>query len=202
MLPTWTHGLSTRLKSYFLCCPVDEQKRWFSKLHSAANKWNPSIGRRILVFLYLIFQKIQESYADNSYCQGNNPIHFTQFMSSCHAAVFFQGTEFWHQSSALLQVSTILESFDSCRCVCLPAKNMSLKTLPLLFINLGGEMMYILDQRLKAQNIPLEKARKGSQWALFDSIELDCRSRSVYIVYIYTINNSICCQGKGMESGS
>ena len=38
---------------------------------------------------------------------------------------------------------------------------MSLKTLPLLFINLGGEMMYILDQRLRAQNIPQEKAQKG-----------------------------------------
>lgn len=37
---------------------------------------------------------------------------------------------------------------------------MSLKTLPLLFINLGGEMMYILDQRLKAQSIPQEKAQK------------------------------------------
>ncbi|KAK7107490.1 protein OSCP1-like [Littorina saxatilis] len=37
---------------------------------------------------------------------------------------------------------------------------MSLKTLPLLFINLGGEMMYILDQRLRAQNIPQEKAQK------------------------------------------
>ncbi|XP_064629355.1 protein OSCP1-like [Lineus longissimus] len=37
---------------------------------------------------------------------------------------------------------------------------MSLKTLPLLFINLGGEMMYILDQRLRAQNIPQEKAKK------------------------------------------
>lgn len=37
---------------------------------------------------------------------------------------------------------------------------MSLKTLPLLFINLGGEMMYILDQRLRAQNIPEEKAKK------------------------------------------
>ncbi|XP_046574652.1 protein OSCP1-like [Haliotis rubra] len=37
---------------------------------------------------------------------------------------------------------------------------MSLKTLPLLFINLGGEMMYILDQRLRAQNIPSEKAKK------------------------------------------
>jgi len=38
---------------------------------------------------------------------------------------------------------------------------MSLKTLPILFVNLGGEMMYILDQRLNAQNIPPEKAKKG-----------------------------------------
>nr|XP_022293633.1 protein OSCP1-like isoform X3 [Crassostrea virginica] len=37
---------------------------------------------------------------------------------------------------------------------------MSYKTLPLLFINLGGEMIYILDQRLRAQNIPNEKSRK------------------------------------------
>ena len=38
---------------------------------------------------------------------------------------------------------------------------MSLKTLPLLFINLGGEMLYILDQRLRAQNIAKDKASKG-----------------------------------------
>lgn len=37
---------------------------------------------------------------------------------------------------------------------------MSLKTLPILFLNLGGEMMYILDQRLRAQNIAEEKAKK------------------------------------------
>ncbi|XP_078537331.1 protein OSCP1 isoform X2 [Lissotriton helveticus] len=37
---------------------------------------------------------------------------------------------------------------------------MSLRTLPLLFINLGGEMLYILDQRLRAQSIPGDKARK------------------------------------------
>uniref|UniRef100_A0A665T9B8 Organic solute carrier partner 1 n=1 Tax=Echeneis naucrates TaxID=173247 RepID=A0A665T9B8_ECHNA len=37
---------------------------------------------------------------------------------------------------------------------------MSARTLPLLFINLGGEMLYILDQRLRAQNIPSDKARK------------------------------------------
>ncbi|XP_001510354.3 protein OSCP1 [Ornithorhynchus anatinus] len=37
---------------------------------------------------------------------------------------------------------------------------MSVRTLPLLFLNLGGEMLYILDQRLRAQNIPADKARK------------------------------------------
>ncbi|XP_008692613.2 protein OSCP1 isoform X2 [Ursus maritimus] len=37
---------------------------------------------------------------------------------------------------------------------------MSVRTLPLLFLNLGGEMLYILDQRLRAQNIPGDKARK------------------------------------------
>jgi hypothetical protein len=33
--------------------------------------------------------------------------------------------------------------------------------LPLLYINLGGEMMYIIDQRLIAQNISADKALKG-----------------------------------------
>ncbi|XP_055467068.1 protein OSCP1 isoform X2 [Psammomys obesus] len=37
---------------------------------------------------------------------------------------------------------------------------MSVRTLPLLFLNLGGEMLYVLDQRLRAQNIPGDKARK------------------------------------------
>uniref|UniRef100_A0A8C9S8W4 Organic solute carrier partner 1 n=1 Tax=Scleropages formosus TaxID=113540 RepID=A0A8C9S8W4_SCLFO len=37
---------------------------------------------------------------------------------------------------------------------------MSMRTLPLLFINLGGEMLYILDQRLQAQNVPTEKTSK------------------------------------------
>lgn len=40
---------------------------------------------------------------------------------------------------------------------------MSTRTLPLLFINLGGEMLYILDQRLRAQNIPADKAKKGRE---------------------------------------
>lgn len=37
---------------------------------------------------------------------------------------------------------------------------MSLKTLPLLYLNMGGEMVYILDQRLKAQNVKKEKSTK------------------------------------------
>lgn len=37
---------------------------------------------------------------------------------------------------------------------------MSLKTMPVLFFNLGGEMLYILDQRLQAQKIAPEKCRK------------------------------------------
>ena len=39
---------------------------------------------------------------------------------------------------------------------------MSSRTLPLLFLGLGGEMLYILDQRLRAQSIPPDKARKGT----------------------------------------
>ncbi|XP_071760663.1 protein OSCP1 isoform X1 [Centroberyx gerrardi] len=50
---------------------------------------------------------------------------------------------------------------------------MSSRTLPLLFINLGGEMLYILDQRLRAQNIPADKAKKVSIVA--DWIEADRR---------------------------
>ena len=37
---------------------------------------------------------------------------------------------------------------------------MSMKTMPLLFFNLGGEMLYILDQRLQAQKISSEKCAK------------------------------------------
>ncbi len=38
---------------------------------------------------------------------------------------------------------------------------MALRTLPLLYLNLGGEMMYVLDQRLMAQNVDPEKSSKG-----------------------------------------
>lgn len=37
---------------------------------------------------------------------------------------------------------------------------MSQLTMPLLVVNLGAEMVYILEQRLKAQNIPADKSCK------------------------------------------
>ncbi|CAB1350839.1 unnamed protein product [Coregonus sp. 'balchen'] len=37
---------------------------------------------------------------------------------------------------------------------------MSMRTLPLVFINLGGEMLYILDQRLRAQNTADDNTQK------------------------------------------
>ncbi|KAI3358790.1 hypothetical protein L3Q82_015187 [Scortum barcoo] len=37
---------------------------------------------------------------------------------------------------------------------------MSVRTLPLVFINLGGEMLYILDQRLRAQNTSEDNSEK------------------------------------------
>lgn len=36
----------------------------------------------------------------------------------------------------------------------------SLLAMPMLVINMGGEMVYILEQRLRAQNIPTDKSRK------------------------------------------
>lgn len=38
---------------------------------------------------------------------------------------------------------------------------MSMRTLPLVFINLGGEMLYILDQRLRAHNTSEDSSEKG-----------------------------------------
>lgn len=40
---------------------------------------------------------------------------------------------------------------------------MSMRTLPLVFINLGGEMLYILDQRLQAHNTSEDNSEKGKR---------------------------------------
>lgn len=45
---------------------------------------------------------------------------------------------------------------------------MSLRALPLQFLNLGGEMMYVIDQRLRAQAIPENQATKGETTVAFD----------------------------------
>ena len=37
---------------------------------------------------------------------------------------------------------------------------MSHRNLPVLFINLGGEMIYIIDARLKAQMVEKDRANK------------------------------------------
>lgn len=41
------------------------------------------------------------------------------------------------------------------------ARRGAMLAMPLLVMNMGGEMVYILEQRLHAQNIPVEKSRKG-----------------------------------------
>lgn len=41
---------------------------------------------------------------------------------------------------------------------------MSEKALPILFLNLAGEMLYVLDQRLYAQKIPTEKGKKSKYY--------------------------------------
>ena len=38
----------------------------------------------------------------------------------------------------------------------------TLLAMPMLVINMGGEMVYILEQRLRAQNIPKDKSSKGA----------------------------------------
>ena len=37
-----------------------------------------------------------------------------------------------------------------------------LLAMPLLIINMGGEMVYILEQRLHAQNVPMDKSKRGA----------------------------------------
>ena len=38
---------------------------------------------------------------------------------------------------------------------------MSIEALPVLYYNMSGEMLYIVEQRLNAQNIDSSKAEKG-----------------------------------------
>ena len=42
------------------------------------------------------------------------------------------------------------------------AGEMSAFCMPMLIINMGGEMVYILEQRLHAQNVPMDKSKRGA----------------------------------------
>lgn len=74
-------------------------------------------------------------------------------------------------------------------CDCLPIlaalhpspERMSTRTLPLLFINLGGEMLYILDQRLRAQNIPADKAKKGRWQLIWQRLDKASHIKTLYL---------------------
>lgn len=55
----------------------------------------------------------------------------------------------------------------------------SLLAMPMLVINMGGEMVYILEQRLRAQNIPTDKSRKGECCVAFLCCGIPARVRVV-----------------------
>ena len=57
---------------------------------------------------------------------------------------------------------------------------MSEKALALIFINLGGEMLYVLDQRLFAQKINREKGNK-SKLVLLESSPDFSPKKSIYL---------------------
>ena len=61
----------------------------------------------------------------------------------------------------------------------------SLYSVPLLYLNLGGEMMYILNQRLNAQRIPKDKAKKGMLREITCSFKFRI-VKGVSLVYIRT----------------
>lgn len=81
-------------------------------------------------------------------------------------------------------------------CDCLPIlaalhpspERMSTRTLPLLFINLGGEMLYILDQRLRAQNIPADKAKKGRWQLICHRADEASNINIVFMVMMYDLS--------------
>jgi hypothetical protein len=39
---------------------------------------------------------------------------------------------------------------------------MSQFCMPMLIVNMGGEMVYILEQRLHAQSVPADKSKRGN----------------------------------------
>jgi len=56
------------------------------------------------------------------------------------------------------------------------------RVMPLLVFNMGGEMLYILEQRLKAQEVAIDKSRKGE---LLNNIFL-------FLLLLYQIQSNTC----------
>ena len=63
---------------------------------------------------------------------------------------------------------------------------MASRTLPLLYLNLGGEMMYVLDQRLVAQKVDGAKAAKGQL-----SYSTHNHVREISRFYLYYVRSQI-----------
>jgi hypothetical protein len=53
------------------------------------------------------------------------------------------------------------------------------KAVPLILLNMGGEMIYIINQRLGAQGIPPEKGEKGIFFNTGSSLSQGLRVRSM-----------------------
>ncbi len=55
------------------------------------------------------------------------------------------------------------DSFYCCNKMAAPPRRGAKLAMPVLIVNLGVEMLYVLEQRLRAQAIPVEKSRQGEQ---------------------------------------
>ena len=64
---------------------------------------------------------------------------------------------------------------------------MSRQTLPLLFLNLSGEMIYIFDQRLRAQEIPEDRAKKAMQELLENILDENLTSELFKFQDMFTV---------------
>ena len=59
---------------------------------------------------------------------------------------------------------------------------MALLAMPLVMINMGGEMIYILEQRLRAQSISQEKSSKGMKLLQQHGLGIPCLLTAYFAV--------------------
>ena len=65
---------------------------------------------------------------------------------------------------------------------------MSSFCMPMLIVNMGGEMVYILEQRLHAQNVPLDKSKRGEQLPMRNRTP---PTRAARAQFIYTLASGL-----------